>query len=141
MTRHTLWREQIGGINLPSTGYLDVHAFTSNAQIPLEDVAITVTATDGTALAMRLTDREGLIRSVPIPTPEASAGQSPDTGTRPYTSVNLYARLEGYEQWESEGIQIFPDTVTRLDLAMIPLAELPQAWDKTVRYFTPSQNL
>ena len=35
-------------ILLASTGYITVHAYTSNAQLPLEDVAITVTAADET---------------------------------------------------------------------------------------------
>ena len=44
---------------MPSIGYIQVRAYTSNAQYPLKDVAITVTSQDGTAIAMRLTDRSG----------------------------------------------------------------------------------
>lgn len=128
-------------IFLPDTGYIDVLAYTSNAQIPLENVAITVTAMDGTALAMRLTNRNGLIEPVPIPVPDLSAGQTPDTGVVPFTPVNIYARLEGFEQVESENLQVFPNVRTRLNLEMIPLSELPSSWDKTVVYQTPPQNL
>lgn len=126
---------------MPDSGYIEVLATSSRAQIPLEDVAIAVTATDGTALAMRLTDRNGLITPIEIPTPELSAGQQPDTGILPYTAVNVYARLDGYEQTENENLQIFPSTTTRLVLQMIPLAELPDSWDKTILYNTPPQNL
>lgn len=126
---------------MPDTGYIDVLATASNAEIPLENVAITVTASDGTALAMRVTDRNGRITPISIPTPQISAGQTPDTGIRPFTTVNLYARLDGYEQSENEGLQIFPETVSRLTLHMIPLSELPNSWDKTVLYQTPPQNL
>ena len=126
---------------MPDIGYIDVLATASNAEIPLENVAITVTATDGTALAMRVTDRNGRITPIAIPAPQLSAGLTPDTGTRPYTPVNLYARLEGYEQSENEGLQIFPNTVSRLTLHMIPLSELPDNWDKTILYQTPPQNL
>ena len=104
-------------------------------------MAISVTSEDGTALALRLTDRNGLIQPISIPVPEPEAGQTPDTGVRPFTPVNLYARLEGYEQWESEGLQVFPGTVTRLNLEMIPLSELPSAWDKAGLYPIPPQNL
>ena len=83
---------------MPDIGYIDVLATTSRAHIPLMDVAISVTATDGTALAMRLTDRNGQIPPIAIPAPEPSAGQTPDTGVRPFTPVNVYARLEGYAQ-------------------------------------------
>ena len=126
---------------MPDNGYIEVLATTSRAQIPLEDVAVTVTSTDGTAIAMRLTDRNGLISPVEIPTPAPSAGLAPDTGIRPYTSVNVYARLEGFEQIENENLQIFPNVTTRLVLQMIPLAELPDNWDKTVLFDTPPQNL
>lgn len=126
---------------MPDIGYIEVSAYTSNAKIPLEDVAITVTADDGTAIAMRLTDRNGLITPIEIPVPALSAGQSPDTGIRPYTPVNLYARLEGFEQLENENLQVFPDVVTRLDLQMIPLSELPGSWDQVGITDTPPQNL
>ena len=126
---------------MPDMGYISILAITSNAEIPLSDVAITVTSTDGTALAMRVTDRNGLTPSIEIPAPEQSASQQPDTGILPYTAVNVYARREGFEQIENENLQIFPETVTRLILKMIPLSELPSSWDKTILYNTPPQNL
>jgi hypothetical protein len=126
---------------LPDIGYIDVNAYTGNARIPLENVAITVTSSDGTAIAMRITDRNGLIRPIEVPVPALSAGQTPNTGIRPYTPVNLYARLEGYEQLENENLQVFPNTVTRLNLQMIPLSELPGSWDQIGITDTPPQNL
>ena len=126
---------------MPDIGYIDVNAYTSNAKIPLKDVAIVVTSDDGTAIAMRLTDRNGLIRPIEIPVPALSAGQTPDTGIRPYTPVNVYARLEGYEQLENENLQVFPNTVTRLDLPMVHLSELPGSWDQVGITDTPPQNL
>lgn len=126
---------------MPDIGYIQVLATASNAQIPLEDVAISVTTPDGTAIAMRITDRNGLTTPIGIPAPEVSAGLTPDTGIRPYTPVNVYARKEGYEQTENENLQVFPDTTTRLTLQMIPHSELPDHWDRTVIYNTPAQNL
>lgn len=126
---------------MPDIGYIDVNAYASNARIPLENVAITVTTSDGTAIAMRITDRNGLIRPIEVPVPALSAGQTPNTGIRPYTPVNLYARLEGYEQLENENLQVFPNTVTRLNLQMIPLSELPGSWDQIGITDTPPQNL
>lgn len=128
-------------IYLPETGYIEVNAYTSSAKIPLENVAITVVAPDGTALGVRLTNRNGLITPIEIPVPEVSAGLTPDTGVRPYTPVNLYAQLPGYEQRENLNLQVFPNTVTRLNLEMIPLSELPANWDKISVYNTPPQNL
>lgn len=139
--KHILIRIWKGGIPLSSVGYIRVNAYTSFARIPLENVAVTVTATDGTALAMRLTDRNGLIRTIEIPVPDKSAGLEPDTGVIPFTAVNLYARLEGYEQIENVNLQVFPDTVTNQNLEMIPLSELPANWSQIGVFYTPPQNL
>lgn len=128
-------------IVLPDTGYIEVNAFTSIARIPLQDVAVAVTAEDGTVIALRLTDRNGLITPIEIPVPDRAESLTPDPAQRPFTDVNLYARLEGYEQRENENLQVFSGTVTRLDLEMIPLSELPQSWDKATVYSTPPQNL
>lgn len=126
---------------MASTGYIQVHAYTANARLPLEDVAITVTAEDGTAIAMRLTDRSGKIRLIEVPVPDITAGQTPDTGEIPYTAVNLYARKRGFEQIENENLQVFPNTVTDQNLEMIPLSELPESWNQAEIFVTPPQNL
>ena len=122
-------------------GYIQVNAYTSNARIPLKDVAITVTAEDGTAIAMRLTDRSGKITPITIPVPDLAASLSPNTGQIPFTRVNLYARLNGYGQIENEDLQVFPDTITEQNLEMIPLSELPATWSKSEIFKTPAQNL
>lgn len=127
--------------SLPATGYIQVRAYTSTAQFPLQDVAITITSSDGTAISMALTDRSGKIRPVAIPVPDRSESQSPDPPERPYAVVNLYARKKGYEQVESENLQVFAGTTTLQNLEMIPLAELPTNWDQTIIFDTPPQNL
>lgn len=128
-------------IVLSSTGYIQVHAYESRAQIPLSDVAVAVTATDGTAIAMRITDRSGRIEPIAVPVPDPAAGQTPDTGVVPFTRVNLYARLDGFEQIENEDLQVFPNTTTLQDLELVPIAELPDKWDRREIFITPAQNL
>lgn len=130
-----------GGIFLPSTGYIQVHAYTSNARIPLQNVAVMVTTPNGDAIAMRLTDRSGQIEPIPITVPDRSASQEPDTGIIPFTDVNIYARLQNYEQIEAENVQVFPNVITNQNLEMIPLSELPDKWTKTEIFNTPAQNL
>lgn len=126
---------------LPATGYIQVSAYTSEARIPLKDVAITVTAMDGTAIATRLTDRSGKITPIAIPVPDLSESQSPNPEELPFARVNLYGRIKGYTQIENEALQVFADTVTDQDLAFIPLSELPQTWGDTEIFNTPPQNL
>lgn len=126
---------------MPATGYIQVHAYSSFAQLPLQDVAVTVTSADGTAIAMVLTDRSGRIVPIAIPVPDKAASQTPDTGQIPFTAVDLQARLKGYEQIFVRRLQVFADTTTDQDLEMIPLSELPGAWDKGETFDTPPQNL
>lgn len=126
---------------MPSTGYIQVRAYASIARYPLEEVAIVVTGADGTALAMRLTDRNGQIEPIAIPVPDKADSLAPDPPEIPFTSVNLYAHLQGYEQIEAENVQVFADTVTNQNLEMIPLAEFPEVFDQREVFITPPQNL
>ena len=131
-----------GGIFISTTGYIQVHAYTSYARIPLQYVAITVTDVSGNAIAMRLTNRNGMLeKQIPIEVPDASASQAPNTGVIPYSVVDLYARLENFEEIHIEKLQVFANTVTDQDLEMIPLSELPENWNQAEIFETPPQNL
>ncbi len=131
-----------GGIFLSATGYIQVHAYTSSAQIPLKDVAVAVTDASGAGIALRLTNRSGLLDDpIEITVPDAAASQSPNTGVIPFAVVNLYARLENFEEIDIENLQIFPNTVTVQNLEMIPLSELPAQWNLAEVFDTPAQNL
>ena len=127
---------------MPSIGYLQVRAFVSSARIPLANVAVSVQTPQGPLLAARLTNRSGMLDTpIPIEVPNRSAGLTPDTGVVPFTQVNLFARKKAYEQIESENVQIFPGVITTQNLPMIPLAEFPDAYDKSEIFNTPPQNL
>lgn len=127
---------------MSSTGYLQIHAYASNAQIPLMDTAVTVTDKSGSAIFLGLTNRSGLLDTpISITVPPISAGQTPDTGVIPYASVDLYAKHRQYEEIFVRDIQVFPDTVTLQNLELIPLAELPKKWNRTEQFDTTSQNL
>ena len=139
---HSINRWMKGVSILSATGYIQVRAFTSFAQIPLKDVAVSVTDTSGAAIALRLTNRNGnLDEPITIEVPDRSASQSPDSGVIPFAVVNLYARLPDYEAIEIEKLQIFAGTTTLQNLEMIPLAELPQSWNRLEVFDTPPQNL
>ncbi len=131
-----------GGDILSATGYIQVRAFESYAQIPLKDVAVSITDVNGGAIALRLTNRSGTLDSpVEIEVPDLAESQSPNTGVIPFAVVNLYARLENYEAIEIEQLQIFANTTTVQNLEMIPLSELPSSWNKLEIFNTPPQNL
>lgn len=128
-------------IVLSAIGYIQVRAYSSNAQLPLKDTAIIVTATDGTAIAMRITDRSGRIVPIEIPVPDKSESLAPNPPEVPFATVTIYAHRQGYEQIEAEHVQVFAGTTTVQNLEMIPLAEVPGAWNDTVIFDTPPQNL
>ncbi|MBO5078812.1 MAG: hypothetical protein J6B67_03905 [Oscillospiraceae bacterium] len=127
---------------MSATGYIQVHAYTSNAQIPLKDVSVAITEPSGPAIALRLTDRSGQLSSpVPITVPDFSASQTPNSGVTPYRVVDLYAKLENYEEIEIKNLQVFADTVTNQNLELIPQSELPEYWNQVEIFNTPGQNL
>ncbi len=126
---------------MPTLGYLRIRAYTSRAQFPLEDVAVTVVSDTGQLLALRLTDSSGMAGPISLEVPARSDSQTPTTGPKPFTTVNIYARAEGYDQILVRGIQIFADTTTMQDLAMVPLSELPGTWNHAEVFDTPPQNL
>ena len=88
---------------MPATGFIQLRAYTSTAQFPLKDVAITVTASDGTAIAMRLTDRNGLITPIELPVPDRAESLQPDPAERPFATVNLYAGFRRYHHLSESG--------------------------------------
>ena len=119
-----------------------MRAFVSYAQIPLKDVEVAITDTGGSAIALRLTNRSGQRdQPISIDVPDLSASQTPDSGTIPYTTVNLYARYTGFEEIYVENIQIFAETTTEQELEMIPLSEFPESFNLSERFDTQTQNL
>ena len=125
---------------MPAVGYIQVKAYTSRAQLPLEDAAVTVVDDEGRLLGLRLTNSSGLTTPIRVEVPDRSASQQPGAG-KPFVSVNLYARAEGYEQVLARGIQVFADTTTLQELQFVPLPELPGSWNPVQVYDTPAQDL
>jgi len=127
---------------MSAIGYVQVHTYTGNSQIPLEDTAVAITDLEGSAIALRLTNRSGLMdEAVRIAVPDLSASQAPNSGVLPFTQVNIYVRKKGYEQINIQNVQVFANTVTLQNFEMIPLSEYPDSWNRTEQFTTPIQNL
>lgn len=118
-----------------------MHAYTSAAELPLQDVALTITKPDNTAIAMRLTNSSGKISPVEIDAGEFADSQSPNPDETPYTLVNLFARKEDFELISIYGLQVFPGIVTEQNLEFVPLAEFPENRDESETIDTPAQDL
>lgn len=126
---------------MPAIGYIQARATTSRAQIPVENVAVSVVDDQGRLLGLRITNSSGLTTPIKIEVPDFANSQAPNPGKPVFTPVNLYARAEGYEQILVRNIQAFADTVTTQDLNLIPLSELPPKWNQAEVFDTPPQNL
>ena len=125
---------------MPAVGYIQAKAFTSRAELPLEDAAIAVVDDNGRLLGLRLTDSSGLTTPIRVEVPDRAMSQQPGVG-KPFASVNLYARAEDFEQVLARGIQVFADTTTLQELQFVPLPELPGRWNPVEIFDTPPQNL
>jgi len=127
---------------LSAIGYIQVHAFTSFARIPLQSVAITIARQNGDIYAMRLTNRSGTLdEPLPVEVPNKSESQSPNPPEVPYSQFDIYARLEDFELIHVERVQVFADTITNQDLEMIPLSEFPESINKQEIFDTIPQSL
>ena len=128
---------------MSSHGYLEAHAFTSDAMIPVEDTLITVTKVEEgpvELLAAWLTDESGQTPVLLLETPDIELSQSPSE-ERPFSLVNITAEHPLYEKIVINNVQIFPDTTSMQPLQLIPHDEFPEAWDRTEVFDIPPQNL
>ena len=125
---------------MSAVGYIRATAFASRAKLPLEDVAVSVVDDEGRLLGLRTTNSSGQTTPIRLNVPDLAESQSPGQ-QKPYVTVNLYARAEGYEQVLIRGIQVFADTVTDQQLQLIPLSELPGSWKQVEVFDIPPQNL
>ena len=127
---------------MSAVGYVNVHSYESNAQIPLRDVAIAITDNTGDAIALRLTNRNGMLdKSIPITVPDFSVSQTPNGNEQPYATINIYARKENFEEIVVRNVQVFANTTTQQELEMIPLPEYPENPNISEIFEIPPQNL
>ena len=125
---------------MPSFGYIQAKVYTSRAQLPVEDAAVSVVDENGRLLGLRTTDSSGLTTPIRLGVPEPDQSQAPGSA-RPFVAVNLYTRAEDYGQILVRGVQVFPNTVTTQELQLVPLAELPGSWNQVEIFDTTPQNL
>lgn len=125
---------------MPAYGYIQVKAYTSRAELPVEDAAVSVVDDSGRLLALRTTNSSGLTTPIRLEVPDRSLSQSPGNAS-PFVTVNLYARAEDFEQVLVRGVQVFADTLTQQQLQFVPLSELPASWKQVEVFDTPPQNL
>lgn len=128
---------------MPENGFLTVRTYTSDAQLPVRGVAITVTqpTQNGTRLiAARLTDENGKIEPITIPAPARPESQEPGA-LKPFVSIDIIADHPEYERILVENVQVFAGVLTQQNLEMIPIGARPEAWNVTEVFNITAQPL
>lgn len=121
-------------------GLLTVRISTSDAELPIEDATVTVTQdTPGGVklLAVRISDRSGVVPNIAIVTPALNESLSPG-GPIPYTSVDITVDRPGYDRALIENVQLFPGIQSQQDVTLVPQSRTPDAFNMTdVTVITP----
>lgn len=129
---------------MQAQGTLVVRLFTSAAQIPLQGATVTVTKRlpDGKTklLAVRVTNFDGFTDPVSIDTPPMTESQRYQAGLVPYSVVDIRVERTGFDRVIVENAQVFANTQTRQEIALIPTPEEPGAFDRTETFLVPPQN-
>lgn len=118
---------------MAETGYLTVRTYASRAQLPIEGAVVTLTepTEQGPRLiASRITDENGQIPVIAVPTPNKSESLSPGIA-KPFAAVELTVDHPDYDRVLIENLQIFADIVTQQNIALLPRSDLPEAYNLT----------
>ena len=126
---------------MPAEGSIQVHVYTSTAQIPVPGAAVAIVSDDGTLLAARLTNESGQIQPVTVQVPDASESRDPNFQGQPFTTVSIRVQHPDYEQIQVDHAQVFPGVITLQPLELIPLPQFPDLYDRVEYFNVPPQNL
>ena len=128
---------------MPTNGFLTIRTYTSAAQLPVEDVTVSVTRPDskGTRLfATRITDESGLAGPIAIPAPDRNESLQAGVAA-PYTTVDIIADHPDYERVLVENAQVFAGVLSQQDIALIPLEARPEVFNLTETFQITPQAL
>lgn len=111
---------------MQQTGKLVVRVFATSAQLPLEGATVVVTTRSRNGkydlISLQKTDRSGLTMPIEIAAPEGQESTSPGSNDA-FASCDVWAEHPGFAVMRVDGVQIFPNEVTRQDMELLPLGE------------------
>lgn len=99
-------------------GTLIVEVFLSGEALPVNAAEVTIQNPSTGETTVLYTDQDGRTEIISIPAPDVEASLSPDSGTRPYSSVNVVIRRAGFADVSVNGVQIFPGIESILPVEM-----------------------
>ena len=125
-----------------ASGNIIIKAGTAGRLIPVEGARVFVTRRNGgsndSILALRITGRSGTTERVAVETPEKSIAAGPGRG-EPFTSVDIRVEHPRYYTYYIKDAQVFADTESIQNVALIPLA-IPTG-NRSERVTVTPQNL
>ena len=132
-TAYTGEMKAMGGIFMNSSGSIITRASTAGGAIPVAGVTVLVIQRrtgSSTLLGVRTSDAEGRTTPVQVDTPDRELSESPSE-LKSWTDCDLIAEHPDYERVVVENVQVFPDTQTVQNFALIPREERPDLWGGT----------
>ncbi len=118
---------------MPTNGFLTVRTYTSGAQLPVEDVTVSITRSGPNGarlLATRVTDESGLAGPIVFAAPDRSESLQAGAAT-PFATVDIIADHPDYERVLVENAQIFAGVLSQQNIALIPLEARPETFNLT----------
>ena len=108
-----------------ASGNIVIKTGTAARLIPVEGARVFITQRNGSGkdsiLAFRITGRSGFTEKVNIDTPDRQVGEGPGRGT-PFTAVDIRIEHPLYYTYYITDAQVFADTESVQNVALIPLA-------------------
>ena len=126
------------------TGTVQVHVYTSRANLPLEGATVIITQRDSQGrdilLSNQRTDESGNTAPVTIEAPPLSGSQQPGE-RQAFSYVDITADAQRYERVVIRDAQVFPGIVTLQAIQMLPLSGLTPEAGAAEEFVIPPQAL
>ena len=100
-------------------GYLTLGVTSGANAIPLVGAEIVIEQR-GALINQMMTNESGNSATVPLVTPNLEMSLVPGATQLPYATVDVYVRFEGHYPSFYQGVQIFPEQISFLNVNMIP---------------------
>lgn len=129
---------------MSAQGYLQVHVYTSRANLPLQGAAVAVSRrrADGSydLLSYQTTDSSGNTKRLAIEAPDRDGSLNPEQPGG-FSDVNIAVDYPQYERVLVEDVQIFPGITTLQDVQLLPLDAVPPDWGDVQDFLVTPQEL
>ena len=105
------------------TGYLTARVSTAGGALPIEGALVRIKGAEEvneTVNYSRITDNDGIVLRIPLPTASASLSQSPNPAESPYSLYNVEIARDGFFLKKLYNVAIFENIETILPVNLIP---------------------